>query len=79
MNVQSRLVGALLGTVAALGVAGVGFASAQTTPTTAPPAAGTPSTTAAPDTTTPGRSGHCDHDGGTSGRTSAPTGATTSL
>lgn len=78
MNVRPRLVGALLGSLAAFGVAGVGFAGAQETPTTtAPPAAETPSTTPAPG---PDRSGHCDHDGGAA-PTDAPaaTGSDTSF
>lgn len=88
MTMRPRLVGALLGSLAAFGVAGAGFAAAQETPTTtAPPAAETPSTTQAPDnapdSSTPGRSDHCDHDGGTGqgtdGTSDTPTGATTSL
>ena len=66
MSMRPRLVGALLGSLAAFGVAGVGFAGAQETPTTDPPAAESPSTTPAPDTTAPdstapGR-GNCHHD-----------------
>ena len=60
MSVRPRLVGALLGSLIGFGVAGAGFAGAQTTPTTAAPPTSTP-TTAAPGATTPG-TGHCDHD-----------------
>lgn len=73
-NLRPRLVGALFGAVAAFSLAGVGFASAQETPTTGPPAAEAPSTTApdtsAPDTNRPPRGEDCPDkadSGGTEG------------
>ena len=72
MSMRPRMVGALLGALAAFGVAGVGFAGAQETPTTEPPAAEAPSSTPAPETTepestAPGRDNchHGDDDGDT--------------
>ena len=80
MNVSPRLVGAVLGSLAAFGVAGVGLAGAQETPTTDPPAAEAPSTTApdptAPDDARPGRENCEDKEAGSS---DAPAGDTTSL
>ena len=70
-TIRPRLVGALFGALAAFGLAGVGFASAQESPTTTePPAAKAPSTTA-PDTApaNPGTREGCHHDGADSGTT----------
>ena len=66
MSMRPRLVGALLGSLTAFGVAGVGFAGAQETPTTDPPAAEAPSTT--PDDSAPDnvRPKDCDHGRGSS-------------
>ena len=74
MNVKPRLVGALIGSLAAFAVAGAGFAGAQETPTTDPPASEAPATPTpgaeAPDS---GRSPEdCPHDG-EAGASDAPT------
>ncbi|HEX2701201.1 MAG TPA: hypothetical protein VHM89_13450 [Acidimicrobiales bacterium] len=75
MTLRPRLVGALVGSLAAFAVAGAGFAGAQETPTTDPPAAESPSTTPAPDATAPDAApapDHCDHDGGSGTTSDAP-------
>ena len=77
MKITSRIIATLAGTLALLGLGGVGLAWAQTSPSTT-----TPSTTTAPSASSDTKG--CDHDGtpgstGNTDTTQAPTADQTSV